>query len=156
MSRHDHQPQTTYRDLPSPPLMQGIGDANLKITTNSDDAQAYFNQGLRLLHDFWYFESYRAFKEAARLDPSAAMAFWGEFEALNTGGPVNDNAQAALQKASSLADKASEHFPATRIAIHPRGDKNQRDYQHWIGNTRGSHWRGRTGRANNQRAEPQR
>ena len=109
MSRHDHQPQASYRDLPSPPLMQGIGDANLKITTNSDAAQAYFNQGLRLLHDFWYFESYRAFKEAARLDPSAAMAFWGEFEALNTGGSVNDNAQAALQKASSLADKVSEH-----------------------------------------------
>jgi tetratricopeptide (TPR) repeat protein len=109
MSRHDHQPQTSYRDLAPPPLMEGIGDANLKITTNSDAAQAYFNQGLRLLHDFWYFESYRAFKEAARLDPSAAMAYWGEFEALNTGGPVNENAQAALQKASSLADKISEH-----------------------------------------------
>src|SRR5271156_7122921 len=109
MSRHDHTMGPMYRELPPPPLMQGIGDASLKITTSSEAAQAYFNQGLRLLHCFWDFESYRAFKEAARLDPSAAMAYWGEFEALNTGGPVNDNAQAALQKASSLADKVSEH-----------------------------------------------
>src|SRR5271156_3402788 len=108
---HHHAPDSgaRFRELPPPPLMQGIGDASLKITTSSEAAQAYFNQGLRLLHCFWDFESYRAFKEAARLDPSAAMAYWGEFEALNTGGRVNENAQAALQKASSLADKIFEH-----------------------------------------------
>jgi tetratricopeptide (TPR) repeat protein len=109
MSRHDDMPGSMYRELPPPPLMQGIGDANLKITTNSDAAQAYFNQGLRLLHDFWDFEAYRAFKEAARLDPSAAMAYWGEFEALNMHGPLMDDGRAALEKAKSLADKASEH-----------------------------------------------
>jgi len=134
MSRHDHQPQTSYRDLPSPPLMQGIGDADLKITTSSDAAQAYFNQGLRLLHDFWYFEAYRAFKEAARLDPSAAMAYWGEFEALNTGGPVNDNGQAALQKAKSLADKVSEHerfyIRAAEHEVHGDKPDEKSAYQH--------------------------
>jgi tetratricopeptide (TPR) repeat protein len=115
MSHHDHQPQASYRDLPSPPLMQGIGDANLKITTNSDAAQAYFNQGLRLLHDFWDFEAYRAFKEAARQDPSAAMAYWGEFEALSMRGPMMDDGRAALEKAKALADQASEH---ERFYIH--------------------------------------
>jgi len=62
--------------------MQGICDASLKINTSSEQAQAYFNQGLRLPHYFRVFEAYRAFKEAARLDPSAAMAYWGESEAL--------------------------------------------------------------------------
>ncbi|HMD32563.1 MAG TPA: tetratricopeptide repeat protein [Candidatus Acidoferrales bacterium] len=105
-----HQTEAKYRDLPPPPLMQGIGDASLKITTSSEAAQAYFNQGLRLLHCFWDFEAYRAFKEAARLDPSAAMAYWGEFEALKfRGGPVTDDGKAALEKARSLADKVSEH-----------------------------------------------
>jgi tetratricopeptide (TPR) repeat protein len=109
MSRHDHTTGATYRELPAPPLLQGLGDANLKITTNSDAAQAYFNQGLRLLHDFWDFEAYRAFKEAARLDPSAAMAYWGEFESLSMRGPMMNDGRAALEKAKLLADKVSEH-----------------------------------------------
>lgn len=109
MSHHDHSLNSKYRDLPPPPLMQGIGDANLKITTNSDLAQQYFNQGLRLLHDFWDFEAYRAFKEATRQDPNAAMAYWGEFEALKMRGPAMDDMRAALDIAKSLMDKASDH-----------------------------------------------
>ncbi len=109
MSRHDHTMGSAYRELPAPPLLQGLGDANLKITTSSDAAQAYFNQGLRLLHDFWDFEAYRAFKEAARLDPAAAMAYWGEFEALSMRGPEMDDTRAALEKAKMLAGKVSEH-----------------------------------------------
>jgi Tetratricopeptide repeat len=108
MSDHDHPMASKYRDLPPPPVMQGVGDATMKVTTSSDAAQAYFNQGLRLLHDFWDFEAYRAFKEAARLDPSAAMAYWGEFEALKMRGPIKDDGRAALAKAKSLADKASD------------------------------------------------
>ncbi len=111
---HHHTPDTgaKFRELPPPPLMQGIGEASLKITTNSEQAQAYFNQGLRLLHCFWDFEAYRAFKEAARLDPSAAMAYWGEYEALKmTGrhGSIQEEMEAALEKAKSLAEHASDH-----------------------------------------------
>src|SRR5579872_1425979 len=109
---HPHNLQqsgTKLRELPPPPLMQGIGDASLKIATTSVQAQAYFNQGLRLLHCFWDFEAYRAFKESARQDPNAAMAYWGEFEALKMRGPVIDEARAALEKAKSLMDKASDH-----------------------------------------------
>ena len=111
---HHHTPhsEVKFRELPPPPLMQGIGEASLKITTNSEQAQAYFNQGLKLLHCFWDFEAYRAFKEAARLDPSAAMAYWGEYEALKmTGrhGSIQKEKDAALAKAKSLADHASDH-----------------------------------------------
>jgi tetratricopeptide (TPR) repeat protein len=134
MSHHDHTIGSMYRELPAPPLMQGIGNASMKITTSSDAAQAYFNQGLRLLHDFWDFEAYRAFKEAARLDPSAAMAYWGEFEALRMHGPVMDDGRAALEKAKSLADKVSEHERFyIRAAEHEvNGDKagESTAYQH--------------------------
>lgn len=109
MNHHGGMASSDYPDLSPPPLMQGIGDASMKITTNSEQAQAYFNQGLRLLHDFWDFESYRAFKEAARLDPNAAMAYWGEFEALKMRGPAKDDTRAALDKAKSLIDKVSDH-----------------------------------------------
>ncbi len=109
MNHHGGMASQNYPDLPPPPLMKGIGNASMKITTNSAEAQAYFDQGLRLLHDFWDFESYRAFKEAARLDPSAAMAYWGEFEALKMRGRVKDDTRAALDKAKSLMDGASDH-----------------------------------------------
>lgn len=134
MGRHDHTMGPMYRELPPPPLMQGIGNASLKITTSSDAAQAYFNQGLRLLHDFWDFEAYRAFKEAARLDPSAAMAYWGEFEALNMHGPLMDDGRAALEKAKALADKVSDHerFYIRAAEHEARGNKpdEKSAYQH--------------------------
>ena len=113
VTSHLHnRPETKFRELPPPPLMEGIGEASLKITTASEQAQSYFNQGLKLLHCFWDFEAYRAFKEAARLDTSAAMAYWGEFEALGFDGrfsPMKEEKRAALDKAKSLAAKASEH-----------------------------------------------
>ena len=101
--------------------MQGIGDAHLSITTRSAGAQAYFNQGLQLLHCFWDFEAYRAFKESARQDPNAAMAYWGEFEALRMRGPVADDTRGALEKAQSLMDKVSDHEQSyIRAAEHER------------------------------------
>src|SRR5208337_1812499 len=111
---HHHSPDSAakWRDLPPPPLIEGIGEASLKITTNSEQAQAYFNQGLKLLHCFWDFEAYRAFKEAARLDPSAAMTYWGQYEALKLSGrhgSIQEEMDAALEKAKSLAGHASDH-----------------------------------------------
>ena len=133
MNHHGGMASQDYPDLPSPPLMQGIGNTSMKITTNSEAAQAYFNQGLRLLHDFWDFESYRAFKEAARLDPNAAMAYWGEFEALKMRGPVKDDTRAALDKAKSLMDKTSDHERYyIRAAEHELSDtpEDKAAYQH--------------------------
>jgi hypothetical protein len=75
-SQHMGHAEASYRfaEMPPPPLMTGIGTSVLKITTTSGDAQRYFSQGVELLHCFWEFEAYRAFKEAARLDPNAPMA----------------------------------------------------------------------------------
>ncbi len=45
-------------------------------------------------------------RKAARLDPSAAMAYWGEFEALRMSeghGSRNEEKKAALEKVNSLA-----------------------------------------------------
>ncbi len=103
-------PATNFSALPGPPRMTGIGTATIKITTKSPDAQKWFNQGLNLMHAFWDMEAYRAFREAAKLDPSCAMAYWGIYNALG------QNAQEmaaerteALKKAIELAPTASEH-----------------------------------------------
>jgi tetratricopeptide (TPR) repeat protein len=58
-------------------LREGVGRVHMPISTRSADAQAFFDQGLALLHAFWYYEADRSFAEAARLDPGCAMAQWG-------------------------------------------------------------------------------
>lgn len=47
----------------SPALVDGIGNSSLLITTRSEMTQKFFNQGLSLLHCFWWFEALRAFKK---------------------------------------------------------------------------------------------
>ncbi|HEV2499649.1 MAG TPA: tetratricopeptide repeat protein [Terriglobia bacterium] len=89
--------------------MTGIGNASLRITTKSPEAQAYFNQGLRLLYAFWYFESYRAFRECATLDPSAAMAYWGMAQALANFPTMQEAENAAVEKAEATMGSVSAH-----------------------------------------------
>ena len=94
--------------LPPPPLMDGIGQAEMSISTSSKLAAQYFNQGLRLLHCFWDFEAYRSFKEAIRQDENAVMAYWGLFMSLNYNpNELYDERRAALDKAKALATRAS-------------------------------------------------
>ncbi len=47
------------------------------MTTSSAEAQAWFDQALTLTFAFNQDEAIRSYKEAARLDPTCAMAWWG-------------------------------------------------------------------------------
>ena len=59
------------------PLLEGLGEHHHPITTSSERAQLFFDQGLRLTYGFNHREAARAFREAARLDPACAMPYWG-------------------------------------------------------------------------------
>jgi tetratricopeptide (TPR) repeat protein len=72
--------QTPPGELPVPQRMTGIGNAHIKITA-TPEAQMWFDQGLNLLHDFWDYESARAFEQAIRVDPQCAMCYWGLYKA---------------------------------------------------------------------------
>lgn len=74
------------------PFYENLGTLHHPITTTSQRAQQYFDQGLRLVYAFNHEEAIRAFEESARLDPSAAMTYWGIALAL---GP---NINAAMEK----------------------------------------------------------
>lgn len=95
------------------PLFPNLGTLHHPITTTSDRAQQYFDQGLRLVYAFNHEEAIRSFEEAARLDPTAAMAYWGI--ALALGPNINASmdkaderrAWEALQKARAQASQAS-------------------------------------------------
>ncbi len=56
------------------PLFDNLGSHHHAITTRVPEAQRYFDQGLRLVYAFNHDEAIRAFREAARLDPTCAMA----------------------------------------------------------------------------------
>jgi tetratricopeptide (TPR) repeat protein len=47
-------------------------------TSGAPEAQEYFIHGALLLHSFEYPDAAEAFREAQRLDPDFAMAYWGE------------------------------------------------------------------------------
>ena len=58
-------------------LLPGMGDTkNFFVTTNSEQARAFFLQGLSQIHSFWFVESERSCLQAATLDPGMAMAHW--------------------------------------------------------------------------------
>src|SRR5712691_1390905 len=59
------------------PLYEGLGSYSRNITTDSPEAQRYFDQGLAFVHGFNHSAAIRSFQEAARLDPKCAMAHWG-------------------------------------------------------------------------------
>ncbi|PHS11402.1 MAG: alkyl hydroperoxide reductase [Blastopirellula sp.] len=58
-------------------LMGGTGDVHFEITTKSEEAQKFFDQGIGQLHGFWYLEAERSFRHAASIDPDCAMMYWG-------------------------------------------------------------------------------
>ena len=96
------------------PLFDDLGNYHHAVSTNSRRAQRYFDQGLTLTYAFNHMEAIRSFKEAARLDPSCAMFYWGA--ALAYGPNINrrmdtkdeNDAFLAIQKALELSSKAAE------------------------------------------------
>jgi len=64
----------------------GFGVVDFPISTSSKEAQAFFNQGMSLIHGEWNEEAERAFLQAALLDPEAVMPWWGRALA-NTDSP---------------------------------------------------------------------
>jgi tetratricopeptide (TPR) repeat protein len=80
---HKHYTEDAKSSLPSPtgqlaPRLQNLGSHTFPVTTLSRDAQQFMNQGLNLSYGFNHAESGRSFREAARLDPECAMAYWGQ------------------------------------------------------------------------------
>ncbi len=59
------------------PLFAGLGDHHHAITTATPEAQAYFDQGLRLTYAFNHAEAIRSYEQALELDPGCAMCWWG-------------------------------------------------------------------------------
>jgi tetratricopeptide (TPR) repeat protein len=100
--------------LPAPLKLSGIGNVHIQITA-TPEAQMWFNQGLNLFHDFWDYESLRAFEQSVRVDPQCAMCYWGVYQAETAyHSMAKYYANQALNKAESLKGHVSK---AERIYI---------------------------------------
>lgn len=115
------------------PLLDGLGDLHHPVTTQSKQAQTYFDQGLRLLFGFNHREAIRSFRSAAHFDPDCAMAYWGVAYAygphVNKPMDASDttNAWAALQLALANKAKASAKEQAYIAALEKRYQPEHKD-----------------------------
>ena len=92
------------------PLYEGLSRYHRTVSTESKEAQAYFDQGLALYYGFNHEAAIRSFQQAIALDSNCVMAWWGQ--ALSSGPNINnpemdDNAKIA---AWETIEKAREHF----------------------------------------------
>lgn len=120
---HQHYAETPEARQPSrtgqlAPRLQNLGTHTFPVTTRSAQAQLFIDQGLNLSYGFNHAEAGRAFREAARLDPECAMAYWGQALVLgpNINAPMDPadepKAYELVQKAVALEAGASEREQA--------------------------------------------
>lgn len=127
--------QPAVPGMPLAPRLQNLGVHKFPVTTKSERAQRFINQGVNLAYGFNHAEAARAFAEAARLDPDCAMAYWGH--ALVLGPNINaamapedePKALALIQKAASLKSKASARERAYIDALAQRYTGKAEDRQ---------------------------
>ena len=91
-------------------LMKGMPKVNFPVTTKKPKCQAFFNQGLGQLHGFWNLEAERSFRQAAVIDPTCAMTYWG------------------MARANSGNEKRAKGFIAE--AVKRKGSASPREVKH--------------------------
>ncbi len=121
------------------PLLDTLGEYHRPVTTTSPLAQSYFDQGLRMIYGYYFTEAVASFREAIRLDPNCAMAYWGMALAIGPN-PISryfqlqddprGEGRKAIAKAVSLRQGASEKERAFIDALAKRyqlSNREQRD-----------------------------
>lgn len=96
------------------PLFDNIGEYRMDVTTSSEDARRFFDQGMIFTYGFNHGEAARSFREAIRLDSNFVMAYWGLAYALgpNYNAPLDPTGKEeimwALAKATSAKHLVSD------------------------------------------------
>jgi tetratricopeptide (TPR) repeat protein len=128
---------TTVAQVPQ--TIAGLGTVAFPTSGKSDTAQTAFVRGLLLLHLFEYPDAAAAFRQAEKLDPGFAMAYWGEAMTYNHGiwneldtvagraalNKLGPTPAARAAKAPTAREKA--YLAAVEILYSGNGTKQQRD-----------------------------
>jgi hypothetical protein len=108
------------RDSPQAAALRRARQDPPPISTDSADAQRFFDQGLALAFGFNHDGAIDAFREAARLQPKCAMCWWGIAFAYgpNINAPMGPEGAAAAWAAAQEAKRLASHAsPAERDYI---------------------------------------
>ena len=114
------QVQATGAGTPKTPLIENLGKLHRPISTTVPLAQRYFDQGLLLTYGFNHEEAINSFREAARLDSTCAICYWGVAVALgpNINIPMDPAvASQALDAVGEAQARLSYASPAERAYI---------------------------------------
>jgi len=130
-AQHQH---STMPLPPEPDVVDGLGDHHHPVSTKNREAQQHFDRGMTYVFAFNHDEAINSFRKAAQLDPTLAMAHWGEALALGPNinldvDPEREKAAwEAVQRAKALAKDAPERERAyvdalsKRYSIDPKAD----------------------------------
>ena len=125
-------------------ILPGWGNHSYSITTASDSAQIYFNQGLSMYYSYHFREAIASFKEAAKFDSTCAALYWGQALAMgpdynfgytykmSTDVPavvrlMNQNKEQASAKEKDLIDAMNRRYNLNDPADQQRNQLNK-DY----------------------------
>jgi tetratricopeptide (TPR) repeat protein len=105
------------------PVLKNIGHYTVPVTTRSEHAQRFFDQGIIMANNFNHAEAERSFRESVRLDSTFAMGYWGiayvlgpNFNSVDNMGMVKE-IRKAVAKAVSLQSDVSPWERAVIKAI---------------------------------------
>ena len=110
---------------PTPPMiLERLGDYRREAATESVEARRWFDQGMALMLGYNFDGAIASFREATRIDPDFAMAWWGIGYA---GGPNQNNpgidkpkdewSYAASRRAFELKDVSSWAVTGNRLVL---------------------------------------
>ena len=95
------------------PRFENIGTYRMEVTSSSEDAKHFFDQGMIFTYGYNHGEAARSFREAIRLDSNFVMAYWGLAYTLgpNYNAPldmsVKDEIMWAVSKATALKENTT-------------------------------------------------
>ncbi|MBT3888665.1 MAG: hypothetical protein HOF66_05245, partial [Nitrosomonadaceae bacterium] len=113
-------------------LVDGTGTYSRKISTDSELAQKFFDQGLRYAWAFHFPESIASYQQAAIHDPNHPMIYWGMAHSIGpnpnsrySGMPDDPKGEGlkAINKAMSLLENANPMERDMITALHILYDK---------------------------------
>ena len=115
-----HPPGLPTTDAGPTPLYDNLGSLHKEITTTSQLAQQYFDQGFRLTYAFNHDEAIKSFQQGLKHDSTCAMCYWGIAYALgpNINVPMDTSAVPVAYQAVHQALKYSaDATPVERAYI---------------------------------------
>lgn len=112
-----------------PAFYDGFSGYARTVTTNADEAQRWFDQGIQLLYGFNHDEAIRSFERAATVDPSCAMAWWGVAYArglhINKPEMSEEQSRLAYEAAEQAAAAIDNESPVEKALVRAIGERYQ-------------------------------